>query len=207
VSSVLTYTESIYNNILNGAQKTQVVDGSYANIDFATSAKQLADNHQVTVSNQPTEFPLPASQVASISPPAEFPLPASQVLTLTPPAQITGFATEAKQDTLLTELEKKADLTETQPVDVQPIATIYNGTKTVPTGTAEAISASQAIRSVTIKALSTNTVALYVGATGCTTSNGLELLAGESVSLDISNLASVFVISGSASQVIRYVAI
>jgi len=34
--------------------------------------------------------------------------------TLSTPA-ITGFATSAKQDTLLTELEKKADLTETQP--------------------------------------------------------------------------------------------
>lgn len=48
--------------------------------------------------------------------PSEYPLPAAQVLALTPPAAITGFATEAKQDSLLTELEKKADLTETQPV-------------------------------------------------------------------------------------------
>lgn len=57
----------------------------------ATSAKQLADGHEVK-------------------------LPASQISTLTPPAAITGFATSAKQDTLLTELQLKADLTETQPV-------------------------------------------------------------------------------------------
>lgn len=44
----------------------------------ATAAKQLPDNHQVTVSNHPTEFPLPAAQVA----------------TLTPPAAITGYALE-----------------------------------------------------------------------------------------------------------------
>lgn len=47
----------------------------------ATAAKQLPDNHQVSVSN----------------PPAEYPLPAAQVSTLTPPAAISGFATEAKQ--------------------------------------------------------------------------------------------------------------
>jgi len=52
---------------------------------FATSVKQLADNHQVTVSN-PTADPE------------------------------TGLATSAKQDILLTELQLKADLTETQPV-------------------------------------------------------------------------------------------
>ena len=92
-------------------------------------------------------------------------------------------------------------------LSIAPLTTVYNGSKTVPTGTAEAIASSQAISSVTIKALSTNTAAVYVGATGCTTANGFELLAGESVSLDIDNLADVFVISGSASQVVRYIAI
>src|SRR3990167_8108238 len=106
------------------------------------------------------------------------------------PAQIT---------TILTELQLKADLTETQPVDVQSLTVVYVGTKTVPTGTAEVIASSQEIRSVTIKALSTNTVAVYVGGSGVTTS-GFELLAGESVTLDISNLATVYCISDSASQ-------
>jgi hypothetical protein len=92
-------------------------------------------------------------------------------------------------------------------VDPQPLTTIYNNTKTVPTGTAEAIASSQAIHSVTVKALSTNTVAVYVGATGVTTSSGFELLAGESITLDVSNLASVFCISGTSSQVIRYIAV
>ena len=113
------------------------------------------------------------------------------------PAQIT---------TILTELQLKADLTETQPVDVQSLTVVYVGTKTVPTGTAEVIASSQEIRSVTIKALSTNTVAVYVGGSGVTTS-GFELLAGESVTLDISNLATVYCISDSASQVVRYIAV
>src|SRR3990167_7866821 len=91
-------------------------------------------------------------------------------------------------------------------VDPQPLATIYAGTKTVPTGTAEAIATTQVIHSVTVKALSTNTVAVYVGGSGITIS-GFELLAGESVSLDVSNLATVFVISGSVSQFVRYIAV
>ena len=90
--------------------------------------------------------------------------------------------------------------------DPQPLTAIYAGTKTVPTGTAEAIASSQAIHSVTVKALSTNTVAVYVGGSGITVP-GFELLAGESVTLDVSNLATVFVISGSASQIIRYIAV
>lgn len=92
-------------------------------------------------------------------------------------------------------------------VGIAPLTTVYNGTKTAPTVTAEAIASSQAISSVTVKALSTNTVAVYVGATGVTTANGFELLASESISLDIDNLADVFVISGSAAQVVKYVGI
>lgn len=48
-------------------------------------------------------------------------LTAAQITTLTPPAAITGFATSAKQDTLLTELQLKADLTETQPVSLATV--------------------------------------------------------------------------------------
>ncbi|MBZ5529729.1 MAG: hypothetical protein LAN71_17770 [Acidobacteriia bacterium] len=92
-------------------------------------------------------------------------------------------------------------------IDINALTTIYNNTKTVPTGTAEAIAGSQVIHSVTVKALSTNTVAVYIGGTGVTTTTGFELLAGESISLDISNLATVFCISGSASQIIRFIAI
>lgn len=92
-------------------------------------------------------------------------------------------------------------------VYLQTLSTIYNGSKTVPTGTAEAIATTQAIKSVTVKSLSTNTVAVYVGASGVTTSTGIELLADESVTIDIDDLAKVFVISGSASQIIRYIAV
>lgn len=92
-------------------------------------------------------------------------------------------------------------------VDPQALTTLYSGTKTVPTGTAEALAGSQATRSVTVKALSTNTVAVYVGPTGVTTTSGFELLAGESVTMDISNLSTIYVISGSAAQIVRYIAL
>lgn len=92
-------------------------------------------------------------------------------------------------------------------VGVSALSTIYNGSKTVPTGTAEAIATTQAIKSVTVKSLSTNTVAVYIGASGVTTSTGIELLADESVTIDIDDLAKVYCISGSASQVVRYIAV
>jgi len=117
----------------------------------------------------------------------------NQITSFTTPA-ITGFATSAKQ------------LADGHNVQVNALSTIYAGTKTVPTGTAEAIATTQTIHSVTVKALSTNTVAVYVGPSGATTSS-FELLAGESVSLDVTDIASVFVISGSASQVVRWIAV
>lgn len=95
-------------------------------------------------------------------------------------------------------------------VDVQSTkapSTAYNGTFTVPTGTSTAIASSQAVQSVTVKSLSTNTVAIYVGASGTTVANGFELLPGEGTSLDIDNLADIFAISGTASQNLRYIAV
>jgi len=90
---------------------------------------------------------------------------------------------------------------------ISPESTVFNNTKTVPTGTAETVGSSQAIHSITIKSLSTNTVAVYIGTTGVTTANGFELLPGESISLDIDNVADCYCISGSAAQVIRWIAI
>lgn len=48
-------------------------------------------------------------------------LSSEDITALTPPAAITGFATSAKQDTLLAELQLKADLTETQPVSLATV--------------------------------------------------------------------------------------
>jgi len=79
---------------------------------LATSVKQLADNHQVTVSN-PTADP-ETGLATSAKQLADGHNVTVDNIASTP--VISGFATSAKQDTLLTELQLKADLTETQPV-------------------------------------------------------------------------------------------
>ena len=101
---------------------------------LATSAKQLPDGHAVEVNNLPTEYPLPASQVS----------------TLTPPAPITGFSTSTKQDTgivtlqdlhnqisfLLDRLEfgMITDKSKTLKVQISPDLTSNIGTVTTITG-------------------------------------------------------------------------
>lgn len=70
---------------------------------------------------------------------------------------------------------------------------VTNGQKTVTTaGTAEVLAASTTILSVTIKALSGNTGYVYVGSASVDSTNGFVLQAGESISLDIDNLADIY---------------
>jgi len=145
------------------------------------------------------------------------------------------FATQTTLDALLTELQAKADLTETQPVsaaslplptgaataanqqtdaltnielrasdvkvtldgeqvDIKPLGTVGNGQKTVATaGTAESLGASTTIRSITIKALANNSNNVYIGDSSVSSSNGFVLDAGDTISLDIDNLADIYI--------------
>lgn len=84
---------------------------------FATSAKQ--DTGNTSLSSIDGKLPALGQALAAASVPVI--LPSATITTLTPPAAITGFATSAKQDTLLTELQLKADLTETQPVSLASV--------------------------------------------------------------------------------------
>jgi len=153
-------------NQTNGTQAIQIVDAGgdavtvtgskldvNASVDttgLATSVKQLADNHNVTVSN-PTADPE------------------------------TGLATSAKQ------------LADGHSVAIVPPTTVGNGNKVVTTGgTAEALGASTAIESVTIKALVGNTNNVYVGDSGVDNTNGFVLGAGDTISLDIDNLTDIY---------------
>lgn len=54
--------------------------------------------------------------------PTEYPLPAAQITTLTPPAAITGFATEAKQDTIIGHVDGIESLLTTIDADTSTIA-------------------------------------------------------------------------------------
>lgn len=86
--------------------------------------------------------------------------------------------------------------------------TIYNGKKSVTTaGTRVTLASSQAIKSVTIKALSTNTGIIYVGDTSVSSSNGYQLSAGESVSMDIANLNTVNLDSSVSGESVTYIGV
>jgi hypothetical protein len=62
-------------------------------------------------------------------------------------------------------------------------------------------------RGVIVKAMNTNSVAVYLGNAAVTTGTGYELGPGESVTIPISNSDLIYAISGTASQNICYVAI
>lgn len=86
--------------------------------------------------------------------------------------------------------------------------TIYNGKKTVTTaGTRVTLASSQAVKSVTIKALSTNTGFIYVGDTSVASTNGLQLEAGETISLDIANLNTVNLDSSVNGEGVTYIGV
>lgn len=87
-----------------------------------------------------------------------------------------------------------------------PAATGGVQRKTVPTGTATALTAA-ACRSVTIKAMSTNTVTVYIGFTAATTTvaGGFALDPGDTVSVEVDNCSDIFSISGTASQTLTVI--
>jgi hypothetical protein len=80
--------------------------------------------------------------------------------------------------------------------------------KTVPTGTAERLTATNAQKraignGIEIYSLTTNTVAVYIGGSDVTTSNGRPIMPGGSISLPVDDPSKVWCISGTASQEIR----
>lgn len=86
--------------------------------------------------------------------------------------------------------------------------TVLNGRKVVTTaGTRVTLASSTASKSVTIKALSTNTGIIYVGDASVSSTTGLQLLANETVSLDIANLSTVNLDSSINGEGVTYLAV
>lgn len=88
-------------------------------------------------------------------------------------------------------------------------ATIGHGVKNVTTaGTDEALAASTACKSVTIMAKTTNTGVIAVGTTGVDATvgsgSGVLLFAGDTISLNIANLSTVFIDSTVNGEGVRY---
>lgn len=92
-------------------------------------------------------------------------------------------------------------------VEVPP-TTIFNGkTTTTTAGTRVTLAASQVVKSVTIKALSTNAGFIYVGNTSVAASNGFQLSAGDTLSFDIANLNTINLDSSVNGEGVSYLGI
>lgn len=84
--------------------------------------------------------------------------------------------------------------------------TIYNGKKTVTTaGTRVTLASSQAVKSIVIKALTTNTGLIYVGDGSVASTTGFVLSPGDTISLDIANLTTVNLDSSVNGEGITYI--
>lgn len=82
-------------------------------------------------------------------------------------------------------------------------STIINGQQTVTTSPM-ALSTNALSEGIIIEALSTNTVSVFIGGSGVSTSTGIELQPGASVSAAISNVNKLFVICASGSPVVSW---
>jgi len=85
---------------------------------------------------------------------------------------------------------------------------IYAGQKAVAAaGTDEALAASQALASgVTVKALAANTGNVYVGPEGVAAATGYVLAAGESVFIEVDDLAAVWLDAAVNGEGVSYIA-
>lgn len=185
-ASMITSLASIDTKITAVNTGAVVVSSSALPTGAATSAKQ--DTGNTSVASIDTKTPALGQALAAASVPVV--LTAAQITTLTPPATlpVTNVGTFATQETAPT--------------------TIYNGKKTVTTaGTRVTLASSQAIKSVTIKALVANTGTIYVGDGSVASTTGFALLAGESISLDIGNLVTVNLDSSVNGEGVTYLGV
>ena len=126
----------------------------------STAAKQdtiigHVDGLETSAASIDTKTPALGQALAAASTPVV--LTAAQEAALTPPAAITGFATSAKQDTLLAELQLKADLTETQPVSAASLP-LPSGASTAAKQPALGTAGSASTDVITIQGIASGTV-------------------------------------------------
>lgn len=90
-------------------------------------------------------------------------------------------------------------------IGISSPAIVGSGKKTVTTaGTRVILATTQAIKSLTIKALVANTGIIYVGDVTVASTNGFQLSAGDSVSLDLSNLNTINIDSSVNGEGVTY---
>ena len=201
---------------------TQPVSGTVSVDNFPATQ---AVSGTVNVGNLPATQPVSGTVAVSN-------FPATQPISAVSLPLPTGAATAANQQTdALTDTQLRATpvpvsgtvtantgltqpLTDTQlrasavPV-IQAAPTVpVNGRTTVTTaGTRVVLAGSTTVKSVTIKALGTNTGIIYVGDSAVSSSNGFPLYARDTISMDISNLNTLYIDSSVNNEGIAYIAV
>jgi len=80
--------------------------------------------------------------------------------------------------------------------------TVKSGQKTYTSGSAVAIATTDTLKNgLIIQALSTNTVSVFVGPSGVTTSTGFELQAGQATSIAIADPSTVFIVASASASI------
>lgn len=92
-------------------------------------------------------------------------------------------------------------------VQIEVPTIIYSGKVPVIAAGTEVNLPAMIIKSVTIKALSTNTGIIYVGNSSVSNANGFQLSAGDTISIDIANLGAVWIDSSISNEGISYIAV
>lgn len=91
-------------------------------------------------------------------------------------------------------------------VNILPYTVLGNNKQTVTTaGTRVQLASSTSTKTITIRALSTNTGFIYVGNIGVSASNGFQLSKDETVSLDLDNLNKIYIDSSVNSEGVTYI--
>jgi hypothetical protein len=88
-----------------------------------------------------------------------------------------------------------------------PTSILSGKTVVTTSGTRVSLASSTACKSVTVKALTTNTGIIYVGSNTVSSSNGLQLAASDSVSFDISDLNTINIDSSVNGEGVTYLGV
>lgn len=115
----------------------------------------------------------------------------------------SGIAVPVAVDPLTGKMETISDVSFTP----TSLTTVLSNKKLVTTAGTRAQLPSNAIASITIKALATNTGLIYVGGSNVSSANGLQLAAGDAVSFDMSNTNAVYLDSSVNGEGVTWLAV
>lgn len=82
-------------------------------------------------------------------------------------------------------------------------ATVVAGQKAV-TGTAAALPSGALVNGVIVTGLSTNTISVFIGPAGVTTSTGAEIQSGAALSAAVSNLDGLYVVASTTGATVTW---